>query len=320
VDDSRYDQLFTQMIRYSMRPVTKDANFSIATDYKDGKARITVTALDEKEQFLNFLDMRGSGIAGTESTDIQFSQVGPGRYVAVQDIDKQGDWLFTIFPGQGYQRLMTGVSVPYSKEYSDRQSNLALLKSMARLEPTGGQVGKLSPVSLASSAMNELQEMNTFRPTLSASVSIQDVWPWLVLVCGTVFLADVFVRRVAVTFSWVGDLWRKIVAKFTGGVVEEKPSSMSRLQSRKAEIEKEIETRRGNVRFAPDEPADNASGKSGKQQLEDVIASEIEKTPAPLPKPADNKFAADDESSYTSRLLEAKRKARQQQDRKDGNG
>ena len=92
---------------------------------------------------------------------------------------------------------------------------------------------------------------------------------------------------------------------------------MSRLQSRKAEIEKEIETRRSNVRFAPDEPADDASGKSGKQQLEDVIASEIEKTPTPLPKPADNKLAADDESSYTSRLLEAKRKARQQNERRD---
>ena len=317
VDDSRYDQLFTQMIRYSMRPVTKDANFSVATDYKDGKARITITALDEKEEFLNFLDMYGSGIGGTESTDLQFSQVGPGRYVAVQDIAKQGDWLFTIFPGKGYQRLMTGVSVPYSKEYSDRQSNLALLKSMARLEPTGGEVGTLSPVSLNSSAMNELQEMNTFRPTLSSSISIQDIWPWLVLLCGTVFLADVFVRRVAITFDWVGVLWRKLITKFTGGDVEEKPSSMSRLQSRKAEIEKEIETRRSNVRFAPDEPVDDASGKSGKQQLEDVIASEIDKTPTPLPKPADNKLAAEDESTYTSRLLEAKRKARQKQDRRD---
>ena len=110
-----------------------------------------------------------------------------------------------------------------------------------------------------------------------------------------------------------------MIAKFTGGSVEEKPSSMSRLQSRKAEIEKEIETRRSNVRFAPDEPVDE-SGKSGKQQLEDVLASEIEKTPAPLPKPAENKLTTEDESSYTSRLLEAKRKARQQQDRRDDKG
>ena len=152
-----------------MRPVTKDANFSVATDYKDGKARITVTALDDKEEFLNFLNMYGSGIAGSESTNLEFSQVGPGRYVAVQDIAKQGDWLFTIFPGEGYQRLMTGVSVPYSKEYSDRQSNFALLKSMARLEPSGGQAGTLSNVSLGASEMNELLEMNTFRPTLSSS-------------------------------------------------------------------------------------------------------------------------------------------------------
>ncbi len=320
VDDGRYDQLFTQMVRYSMRPVTKDANFSVATDYKDGKARITVTALSDQEEFLNFLDMYGSGIAGKESVDLQFSQVGPGRYEAVQDISKQGDWLFTIFPGKGYQRLMTGVSVPYSKEYSDRQSNLALLKSMARLEPTGGQAGTLSNVSLESGAMDQLLEMNTFRPTLSTSISIQDVWPLLVLLCGAVFLADVFVRRVAVTFDWVGLLWQKMIAKLTGGTIEEKPSSMSRLQSRKAQIEKEIETRRSNVRFAPEseEPVTGRAGKSGKQQLEDVIASEIEKTPAPLPKPEDNKLAADDQTGYTSRLLEAKRKARQRQDRKDG--
>ena len=315
-DKPQYDQLFTQMIRYSMRPITEDANFSVATELKDGKARITVTALNDKEEFLDFLDIYGSGIGGKETTDLRFSQVGPGRYVAEQEITRQGDWLFTIFPGKGYQRLMTGVSVPYSKEYSDRQSNLALLKSMARLEPRDGEAGQLSDVSLKASEMNNLMELNTFRPTLTSSVSIQDFWPWLVAICGVVFFGDVFIRRVAVSFDWVGVLWQKMMSRFFGRPAEDRTSSMSRLQSRKAEIEKEIETRRSSVKFSPEQPIDpnSEAGRSGQQQLDDVIASEIDKTPAPLPKPSESKISADEQSSYTERLLEAKRKAKDKRD------
>ena len=61
-NDEQYDKLFVQMVRHSMRPITEDANFSVSTEMKDGIARIVVTALDDKEDLLNFLEITGHGI------------------------------------------------------------------------------------------------------------------------------------------------------------------------------------------------------------------------------------------------------------------
>lgn len=317
---SAYDKLFTQMIRYSMRPVTEDATFSVASEVRDGKAIVTVNALDEDENFLNFLDMVGTGINGDETLDLEFRQVGPGRYVATREVNQQGDWLFTIFPGKGYQRVMTGVSIPWSREYEQRQSNLALLRQLTRLEPRGGDAGSLSEVSLTSDGMTKLREMNSFRPGLSSTIRISDIWPLLVLLCGVVFLGDVFIRRVAVTFEWVGAAWQWFVARVLGKETQRTPESLSRLQSRKAEIEKEIESRRATVRFEPEANDDvDADRRSGADRLKDVLAEEIEKTPAPLPPPSNQKLSADEDNSYTSRLLDAKRKA-QQKNRRSGDG
>jgi len=306
-----YQKLFSQMVRFSMRPITEKGNFTVASEIRDGKARITVTALNEDDEFLNFLDIYGSGLSGEDSVDLDFKQVGPGRYIAQQEIGAQGNWLFTIFPGKGYQRLMTGLNVPYSKEYSDRESNLAMLESLVNFPPRGGEIGTVTDVALNKSAMAELLEFNTFRPTLSSAISIEDIWPLLVTLCGAVFFADVLVRRVAISFDWVGNSWRWLIAKFSNSQTEEvSSSSMTRLQSRKAEIEKDIETKRAAVKFAPD---NSLATTSGKQQLEDVIAGEIEKTPAPLPT-IDRKSEQDDETSFTQRLLDAKKKARKDQD------
>ena len=46
-------------------------------------------------------------------------------------------------------------------------------------------------------ALIESLTTNTFRPTLSAAIGIQDIWPWLLVLCGTAFFSDVFVRRVS---------------------------------------------------------------------------------------------------------------------------
>ena len=55
-----YDKFFYQMVQWAMRPVHDDGKFSIATDMKDGKIRVVVTALDKDDQFLNFLNMSAS--------------------------------------------------------------------------------------------------------------------------------------------------------------------------------------------------------------------------------------------------------------------
>lgn len=308
-----YDKLFSQMIRHSMRPITQSANFTVGTELRDNRARIVVNALDDNEEFLNFLNINARGIRpDLESMELQFTQTAPGRYEAEVDIDQSGNYLFSIFPGEGYERLTAGVSVPYSSEYSDREANQALLESLASVTPKDGEPGTVAPAPLDPQAMDDLLQVNTFRPTLRHEADIQDIWPWLVLLGGVIFFTDVFIRRVAIRFDWVG----KWISEFKSkDASEETQSRIARLQSRKAEIEKQIESKRAATRFAPE--IDSERG-SGKDQLERVIGEEIDETAdrrRPRPKHRDQSLDVEQEQSYTSRLLEAKRRAQQ---RKDG--
>ena len=310
VGNDQFGKLFSQAIRHSMRPITESANFSVGTEFKDNRIRVVVNALDEDENFLNFLNMSASGIdPDLNSVGLDFKQVGPGRYIAEHEVNDSGNFLFSIFPGEGYERLTAGINVPYSSEYSDRESNRALLESLASFEPNGGETGSVIEGDLSEAGLGKLLATNTFRPTLTETVGIQDVWPLMVLLCGMMFFADVFVRRVAVRLDWIGEYISEFKSKRNESEVQH---SMARLQSRKAEIEKEIETRRAKTKFAP-EVDDRASGKA---QLEQLIGDEIDGS-ADKKRPKKRRDTSlnveKEEQSYTSRLLDAKRKAQKKQ-------
>lgn len=307
-----YDKLFTQMVRHSMRPITESANFSIGTEVRDGKAEIVVNALDDDDEFLNFLNVNARGVSpDLKGFDLNFNQIAPGRYAAEVDVEQSGNYLFSIFPGEGYERLTTGVNVPYSSEFSERESNAAFLESVVQFDVADGEQGELIEGDLSDSGLGDMLAVNTFRPTLSNKVGIHDIWPFLVVICGAMFFFDVLVRRVALNFDFIADYVKKLRTKKDEVEFE---SKISRLQSRKAEVEKEIEMRRSKSRFAPevDEQV------SGKDKLDQVIGDEIDETAdRRMPKRRDKSLeVTEEEKSYTSRLLDAKRKA--QQNRKSG--
>ena len=184
------------------------------------------------------------------------------------------------------------------------------MQSLSQFKPRGGEAGEVIDGQLTKSELDQLLQHNNFTPTLTAAISIEDIWPFLVVLCGLTFLADVFVRRVALSFDWVPTMLNRIMAAVGLGKKKEKaPESISRLKSRKAEIEKDIESRRASTKFE----ADPETKVSGKQQLDEILASEISKTPAPPPKI--DREEKQEEEKYTSRLLAAKKKAQEKQNR-----
>ncbi len=316
IGTEEFGKLFTQIVRHSMRPITESANFTVGTEVKDNRAKIVINALDDKEDFLNFLNINARGIdPELNGFDLDFKQVGPGRYIAEFDTSQPGNYLFSIFPGEGYERLTAGINMPYSSEYADRESNRALLDSLAHFKPSGGEEGEIIEGPLTQSGLDRLLATDTFRPTLSQTVGVQDVWPLLIVICGTMFFADVFVRRVALQFDWIGAYISEFKLRRKTPDIQH---SMARLQSRKAEIEKEIASKRAKTRFAP-ETDDNASGR---EQLEKVIGDEIDEiADRRRPKKRDTSLdVVQEEQSYTSRLLDAKRKAQKKQSRSDDSG
>ncbi|MGC4005681.1 MAG: VWA domain-containing protein [Pirellulales bacterium] len=135
-----YDRFFSQMVRWAMRPSGDTGKFQVVTETKDGRGRLIVTALDQEDRFLNFLNFGGSVVGpGYKPLPITVKQVAPGRYVAEFDAAESGNYHVNLAPGGGLAPILTGLNVPYSAEYLDREPNEGLLRDLASLEPAGGR-------------------------------------------------------------------------------------------------------------------------------------------------------------------------------------
>ena len=305
-----YNKFYSQMIRWAMRPVNEEGKFSVATEVKDGKVRVVVTALKEDDEFLNFLNMSGVG-ADPELKNLQLNmqQEAPGRYVGEFDADKAGSYLLAINTGTGGAPLLTGITVPYSAEYRERESNDAVLRDLARIKPKGGTEGTLLEGPLDRDGVPQLvKKHDSFRRTLEKANSSHDIWPIFLMVAGVIFLGDVFVRRVQVNFEWILPAlvwsWNQVLRREAAPAADER---MDRLRNLKASVSGQMEERRAAARFEPqmdsNEPARDPN---------EVLGEAAAAGPAQLP-PQQRPTGATpqtEEESYTERLLKAKRKNR----------
>ncbi len=307
-----YNKLFSQIVRWSMRPAGDQGKFSLATEVQDGKVKIVVTALDKDDEFLNFLDMSAS-VAGPDMKpiDTKIRQVAPGRYVGEFDAKDAGSYLLMLTPAAGAAPILSGVNVPYSPEFLDREPNEDFLKSLAALTPRGGKPGieiqakDITGPTTANAIIQKLLEFNTYRRDLPEATSSQPVWHLAALFAACIFLADVFIRRVHVSFAWVSPVAATVVRKVLRRPVEVAPSPvMARLHSRKAEVTQSLEQRRAAARFepSPDAPFEP-------QAVADAIDEPLgkPKTDKPTAAPIASESPSE-EDSYTSRLLKAKKK------------
>ena len=234
------DKLFAQIIRWSMRPSGGAGHMTATFEPADGKMRVVVTALDDKNEFLNFLTMTGTAVGPDlkKPLDIQIEQTGPGHYVGTFPVSDAGSYFVTINPGRGLAPLRTGVNVPYSDEFRDLGPNDALLSELAAVLPKDGPKGELIENAAKPDAFDTLPaSFNTFRHDMPKAASSQEAWHWLVLLASCVFLADVFIRRVSVNFAWVPPLFRRardFVLRRQPAPAQ--PQYIERLKSRKAEV------------------------------------------------------------------------------------
>lgn len=311
-----YDKFFSQMIRYAMRPVNEEGKFNVATDVKDGQIRVVVTALDKNDEFLNFLNMSGVGTGPEMSTlDLQFRQDSPGRYVAEFPADRAGSYLLALNTGQNNAApLLAGVTVPYSAEFRERQSNQALISTLASTQPSGGEAGKVIEGPLTKSGVDRLvAQADTFRRTLAKAMSSQDFWPILLLIAAFVFLVDVFIRRVTVHFYWIMPAVAYTFNRLRGiQQAEVADERMSRLRNRKAAISSQLDERRAAARFEP--VVDEAAGppRDAEQILSDAAAGPSTAAPPPPSSPGKSQSPKTEDETYTERLLAAKKKAKKQ--------
>lgn len=307
-----YNKFYSQMIRWAMRPVNEEGKFTVATEVKDGKVKVVVTALKDNDEFLNFLNMSGVG-ADPELKNVQLNmqQEAPGRYVGEFDADKAGSYLLAINTGMGGAPLLTGITVPYSAEYRERESNEAILTSLASYQPKGGEKGALVEGPLEKGAVSELiNSHDSFRRTLAKANSSQDIWPIFLMVAGVIFLADVFVRRVQVNFDWVIPglmwTWHRIMRREAAAPADER---MERLRNLKATVSNQLDERRAAARFEPQVDVDAPAARDPNDVLGEA-ATGGGAAPPPPPR-STGPLPQTEAESYTERLLKAKKKSKQ---------
>lgn len=317
-----YDKFFSQVVRWAMRPVNEQGEFSVATDIKDGRVRVVITAVDKEKEddFLNFLSMSATAVGpDMKAFDVQVKQVAPGRYIGEFDSSAAGNYFLTINPGQRKENkerfgpIRTGISVPYSSEFRERESNLALLKQIASLKPRGGEEGVVANGDLTQPE-GIVEKFDTFRHNLAKAISSQDAWQWFLVAGAVLFFADVFVRRVAFSYEWIAPAVVFVRERILRRKVDETAETrMDRLRSRKAEVHGEIDELRAAARFDPQPDAPPVTAPRPTRSLDDAIKDAGTGSTAPPPSPTNqpgmSPGQAEKDTSYTARLLEAKKKS-----------
>ena len=128
-----------------MRPVNEEGKFTIATDVKDGKVRVVVTALDKNDEFLNFLNMTR-----------RRQRAGAGEHRAATSARKPPAATSANSPPTRRAATCWRQHRPGQHHAADRRDGALLGRvpragrrtrpcstTLASIKPTGGEAGKL---------------------------------------------------------------------------------------------------------------------------------------------------------------------------------
>ncbi len=311
-----YLKFWEQVIGWALRGV-ETGKLSIATEYRDGKVRVTVSARDDKNRPLTDLRLQSMVTppaqqqAGAKPIELKFAQKSSGEYEAEFKAEEEGTYFINALARRTVKQIKdgkeveveesdsirSGVTLPYSPEFADLESNSGLLRKLA--EMTDGQ-------EYDEMQLPEAVRKNTvFRKSPVTAQSPQPMWYWLVLVAGVGLFFDVAVRRIAVEPAEVSATATKLWGKLRGradaaaGALQ----FLERLQNRKAQVDENLgrAARRFDVGdeappIAPVTTADTASSSRPVAPPGAVAPG----SPKPVEAPADDAFA---------RLMKAKKKA-----------
>jgi uncharacterized membrane protein/Mg-chelatase subunit ChlD len=301
-----FQRFWGQCIRWVSRARNQDG-FRVTRFVEGEKGSVTIDAIAPGGEFLDGLRFEGTVISpDLESQPITPRQVAPGRYAAEFPVNKKGTYAVVMSYEKDGRKAsyVTGVSVPYSPEYRRLSTNLDLLRQLA--EAGGGRFHDPAP---------EPSEAGFFSRDFPWQRSVQDTWRVLLTLAVVLFYADVFVRRVVVDYRKAArTAVARVAALLRGKPAAREPADerLATLLQRKAELRE-----RTAGRFeAPRAPEPVAPGPASAAWAARAREKALPAAPGPEPtaqtappaeeaKPA----AVPAASSYTARLLEAKRRA-----------
>jgi uncharacterized membrane protein len=262
-----YLKFWEQVIGWALRGV-ETGKLSIASEYRDGKVRVIVSGRDDKNRPLTDLRLHGmvtaaNQQAGGKPIALTFEQKSSGEYEAEFRAEEEGTYFINALAKRTVKQvkdgkeieveesdsIRSGVTLPYSPEFADLESNTKLLHDAASL--TDGMVYDETDKALA----EVVRRNDVFRKSPIAAQSPQPMWYWLVLLAGVVLFFDVAVRRIAVEPAEASAAavrtWEYLRGRAEAHAGS--PHFLERLQTRKVQVDESIgrATRRFDVGDVP---------------------------------------------------------------------
>ncbi len=303
-----YKQYWEQHVRWAMRP-TGSANLRLTTEARGDSTLLVVEAFGADGERLNFAEFQ-SRVAKPDGTGaaVEIAQIGPGRYEGVIDSSDPGSYVVSLRfrAPNGEGGVMEGaaqaaVTRPFADEFRALESNLALLRQVAQV--TGGEVLTGDPE----------QDLPWRRDGLEMPVSTTSIWLTVALVGVGLFLTDVGVRRVRVEPRAIG-AWAKRLLGASGASAGEQIDSLRAAREKARErmaVKNESKKDQAKRRFEIDEAAPPPA--AGPVALGGEPLSKDKPRAAPKPKAP----AGEEEEQGISRLMRAKRRAREEYEDRD---
>ncbi len=297
-----YDQFWQQVVDWSLRP-TESARLRMIAKYRDGKIHITVDAQTEQGEPDTQLTVRGGitppnpGADGGEKQPLRFVQTNSGRYEAAVDADESGSYFVNaqaVHKDGSQDGIRSGVTLPYSPEFSEPETNAALLEKLRDL--TGGQSYDDTDEALAKSAADGV----VFRPAGQVNRSMQPIWQWLLITAAVLLFLDIAVRRVSIDVQKVREQTWRTWARLRG--IPLPPDQPEVLQGRRAQPTAPMDRGRAGRRF-------EATGRHGPAPA-GADATGPPLTPGARPAASPDSPAAEAPEPAPADALEALRRAR----------
>ena len=313
-----YGKFWEQTVEWSLRALETGKHLALNTEVRDGKVRITVDVRDSNKRPLSDVDLK-AGITSPSLTPgdrrrpaLKFEQKNSGVYEAEFKADDVGSYFLNIqakWKENGKEKTDTirgGVSIPYSPEFAEMESNGALLERMRDM--TGGKTYADERAAL----LRVAGAGDVFRRLPVNMHGLQPLWYWLVVVAGVCLFFDVAVRRIALEPHKVAAGLENWWLSLRGlAVATTTPEFLDRLQTRKAQVEEALVKGKAARRFEGGEvPVSAPPGADEGPAMSAALPRR--QTVTPHAGPAREQEGAD----YASRLMRAKKRAMEERDKK----
>lgn len=296
----QYKQFWSQVAQWSMRRV-ENADFTTEVNIDKGEGVISVEAVDEHGNYRNFLNLQTAIVSPKgERQNVRLEQTGPGHYEARFPTRDVGSYLLNLMDvkdGQVRASQVVGASVSYSPEFNATEPNLPLLQRIA--DETGGKILPPQPAGAGDNPFLH-DRKRTFQPF--------DLWDKLLALAILLFPLDVGIRRIQID----REEWQKWLAKlkqklgFRRARPIESDDSLAALLARRDDV-RARKTGPAAVQPAPElfQPAREipVSAPPEEAPREPERAASPPATPEKKP----------EQTTVTSRLLEAKKRAQRKQ-------